>query len=112
MLLTHSDPSKTRPVLCFILALLFCSLVYGKSIPIEQRTEVRQSLNQAAEDIIAVMVENDPALQQALDDSAGYMAGVLSAGTVVVIGGGVGTAIAYPAAKAFKVLAPCRSISR
>lgn len=95
MLVTHSAPGKTRRVLCFILALLFCSLVYGKSIPVEQRSEVRQSLNQVAEDIVAAMVEKDPALQQALDDSTGYMAGVLSTGTMVVIGGGMGAGLIY-----------------
>ncbi len=48
-------------------------------IPVDERAEVRDEVDQAAADTIARMVEDDPTVQGALDQSAGYLVGRMSA---------------------------------
>lgn len=83
-----------KPLIAGLL-LLVCSTTHGKSIPLEQRSAVRQEINLQSEDLVATMIEKYPSVQKELEDSAGYMTGVISAGTVVLIGGGIGTGQIY-----------------
>lgn len=76
--------------------LMVCALMQAcTSIPIEQRPDKRAELNRIAEETIATMVAEDPGLQKALDDSAGYFVSAVSAANVAVVGGGQGIGMLY-----------------
>ena len=80
-----------RPVIAMMGAALF--LQACTAIPVEQRSHKRAELNQVAEETIALMVEQDPALQQSLEDSEGYFVSQVSSANVAVLGGGQGIGV-------------------
>jgi len=63
------------------------------TIPVDQRAEIRDEVDQAASDTIARIVAEDPAAQDALDQSVGYLVGRMSATKVPIVGGGYGLAV-------------------
>jgi hypothetical protein len=63
------------------------------AIPVEQRPYKRAELNRVAEETIALMVEQDPALKQALENSEGYFISQVSSANVALIGGGQGIGV-------------------
>jgi lipid-binding SYLF domain-containing protein len=74
--------------LIVLLALQACT-----SIPVEQRSDKRAQLDKEAQETIARMVEQDPDIQQELDDAAGYFVSRISAANVAIIGGGQGIGV-------------------
>lgn len=86
---------KTGSTILFSLSVLFCNVAQAKSIPVDQRDAARVQINQTSEEIIAAMVEDDPGLKQVIEESAGHMTGVLSSGTILVIGGASGIGVIY-----------------
>lgn len=80
-----------RPLITLLIA---CVLIQAcTSIPVEQRTDKRAELSQIADETIAMMLKDDPGLQDALDNSAGYFVSKVSAANVAVIGGGQGIGV-------------------
>ncbi|NCF64058.1 MAG: hypothetical protein GWP58_14500, partial [Gammaproteobacteria bacterium] len=63
------------------------------AIPVEQRPYKRAELNRVAEETISLMVEQDPALKQALENSEGYFISQVSSANVALIGGGQGIGV-------------------
>jgi len=63
------------------------------AIPVEQRADKRAELNRAAEETIAMMVEQNPDLPLALENSEGYFVSRVSSANVAVIGGGQGIGV-------------------
>jgi len=80
-----------RQLIAFLLVAL--ALQACTSIPVEQRPDKRAELDRIADETIALMIEEDPGLQQKLDASAGYFVSQVSAATVAVIGGGQGIGV-------------------
>lgn len=65
------------------------------TIPVDERDQIRDEVNQVAETTIAQMVADDPAIQALLDTSIGYAVASLSTTKVPVIGGGYGIALLH-----------------
>jgi len=63
------------------------------SIPVEQRADRRAQLDKEAQETIARMIEQDPGIEQELDEAAGYFVARVSAANVAVIGGGQGIGV-------------------
>jgi len=63
------------------------------SIPIDQRADKRAQLDQEAQETIARMIEQDPGIEQELENAAGYFVSRVSAANVAVIGGGQGIGV-------------------
>jgi hypothetical protein len=63
------------------------------SIPVEQREDKRAQLDKEAQETIARMLEQNPDIQQKLEDAAGYFVSRISAANVAVIGGGQGIGV-------------------
>jgi len=85
---------RHRSFLLFILLLVpFFILQACTSIPVAQRTDKRAQLDKEAEETIAQMVEQDPGLQQELEEAAGYFVSRVSAANIAIIGGGHGIGV-------------------
>jgi lipid-binding SYLF domain-containing protein len=85
---------RHRSILLFILLLVLLFILQAcTSIPVAQRTDKREQLNKEAEETIAQMVEQDPGIQQELEEAAGYFVSRVSAANVAVIGGGHGIGV-------------------
>ena len=65
------------------------------TIPVDERSQVRDEVNQVAETTIAQMVANDPAIQESLDKAIGYAVASISATKIPVLGGGYGLALLH-----------------
>jgi hypothetical protein len=65
------------------------------TIPVDQRDEVRDEVNQTAEETIARMVAEDPALQASLDGAVGYLAARISSTKLPIVGGGYGFGVLH-----------------
>ena len=65
------------------------------TIPIDERAQIREEIEQSAADTIAQIVAEQPELQKAMDKSAGYLVGSMSATKVPIVGGGYGLALLY-----------------
>ena len=63
------------------------------SIPVEQRPDRRAELNRTADETVAMLVEKDPSIQDALDHSVGYFTSEVSAANVALIGGAQGIGV-------------------
>jgi hypothetical protein len=74
----------------FIVALLFGALSACTTIPVDQREEVREEVNQVSVETIERMVADNPEIQTALDDAVGYVTARISTTKLPVIGGGYG----------------------
>lgn len=77
-------------------ALLLLALVGAcTTIPVDERNQIREEVNQAAETTIAQLVADDPAIQASLDKAVGYAVVSLSATKIPVLGGGYGLALLH-----------------
>jgi hypothetical protein len=65
------------------------------TIPVGERESVRQELNDRAEETLALLLEREPELQDAVDSAVGHFVARVSAAQVAVIGGGVGLGVLY-----------------
>jgi len=65
------------------------------TIPVDQRAEVRDEVDQAAAETVARMVEEDATVKSAMDQAAGYLVGRMSATKVPILGGGYGLAVVH-----------------
>jgi len=74
------------------LAISICSCT---TIPVAERDQIRQEVNDSADATIATLIGKEPELQKELDESVGYCAARVSATTVVVVGGGHGLGVCY-----------------
>ena len=65
------------------------------TIPLDQRQEIRDEVNQVAEETIANLVAENPGLRQKLDSAVGYAVGRVSATKLPIVGGGYGLAVLH-----------------
>ena len=76
-----------------VLVLVFTSAC--TTIPVDQRDEIRDEVNQAAEETIAQMVADDPEIQASLDSAIGYLAARISTTKLPIVGGGYGFGVLH-----------------
>jgi lipid-binding SYLF domain-containing protein len=76
-------------------ALALCAASACTTIPVDQRDEIREEVNQTAEDTIARMVADDPGMQASLDKAVGYLAARISSTKLPVVGGGYGFGVLH-----------------
>jgi hypothetical protein len=79
----------------FIIALTFGALGACTTIPVDQRDEIREEVNQAGEETIARMVADDPEIQASLDGAVGYLAARISTTKLPIVGGGYGFGVLH-----------------
>ncbi len=84
--------SAQHKLLLSFLIVLF-ALQACTSIPVEQRADKRAQLDKEAQETIARMIEQDPGIEQELEEAAGYFVARVSAANVAVIGGGQGIGV-------------------
>ena len=82
------------------LRLLFTMLLLAflgacTTIPVDERNQIRDEVNQVAETTIAQLVADNPAIQESLDKAVGYAVASVSATKVPVLGGGYGLALLH-----------------
>lgn len=75
------------------MALLLALLQACTSIPIEQRTELREKIDRDAAETVTLLGEKDPAFKQKLENAAGYFTCRVSSATVAVAGAGKGLGV-------------------
>jgi len=63
------------------------------SIPVDQRADKRTQLDKEADQTIADMLEQDPGIQQELEEAAGYFVSRVSAANLAIVGGGQGMGV-------------------
>lgn len=88
--MSSNQPILTRLALLAIVLLQACT-----TIPVDERDQVRDEVNQVTEATIAQMVAYDPTIQALLDTSVGYAVASVSATKIPVIGGGYGIALLH-----------------
>ena len=77
-----------------VLVLVFTSAC--TTIPVDQRDEIREEVDQAAEETIARMVADDPEIQASLDNAIGYLAARISTTKLpIIVGGGYGFGVLH-----------------
>lgn len=79
----------------FSVLLLLGFLQACTTIPVDERNQIRDEVNQTAETTIAQMVANDPEIQKSLDSAVGYAVASVSATKIPVLGGGYGLALLH-----------------
>jgi hypothetical protein len=82
-----------QSVIAAMLALL--ALCACTTVPVDERATVRQEIDQAADEAIATLIDQDPSFQQSIDASVGYFVSSVSATKVPVVGGGYGIGVLY-----------------
>ena len=75
----------------FLLALLGACT----TIPVDERNQIREEVNQVAETTVAQMIANDPSIQELLDKAVGYAVASVSATKIPILGGGYGLALLH-----------------
>lgn len=65
------------------------------TIPVDQRSEIREEVNKAAAETVAQLTADNPDLKAKLDGSVGYIAAQMSATKVPIVGGGYGLALLH-----------------
>ena len=79
-----------------VLTSLMLALLQGcTTIPVDERNQIRDEVNQVAETTIEQMIADDPAIQKLLDKAVGYAVASVSATKVPVVGGGYGLALLH-----------------
>lgn len=79
-----------------LFALLALSLLGAcTTIPVDERNQIRNEVNQVAETTITQMIAADPAIQVSLNQSIGYAVASVSATKIPVLGGGYGLALLF-----------------
>jgi lipid-binding SYLF domain-containing protein len=82
-----------KPLHKVLASVLVLALSACTTIPVDQREEIRNEVDQAAVETIARMVAEDPTVQDEIDQAAGYLVGRMSATKVPIVGGGYGLAV-------------------
>jgi hypothetical protein len=82
---------RFRPLLALLIVLF--AVQACTSIPVAQRADKRAQLDRDAEETIALMLEQDPVIQQELDEAAGYFVSRVSAANLALVGGGQGIGV-------------------
>lgn len=65
------------------------------TIPVDERNQIRDEVNQIAETTVAQLVADDPAIEELLDKAVGYAVASLSTTKIPVVGGGYGLAVLH-----------------
>lgn len=65
------------------------------TIPIDERNQIRNEVNQTAESTIEQLVAEDPTIQTELDNAIGYAVASVSATKIPLVGGGYGLALLH-----------------
>jgi len=83
-----------------IIQLLFTLLLLAllgacTTIPVDERNQIREEVNQTAERTIAQIAANDPEIQNLLDNAVGYAVASVSTTKIPVLGGGYGLALLH-----------------
>jgi hypothetical protein len=82
--------------ICILLSSLMLVLLNAcTTIPVDERNQIRDEVNQAAETMIEQMVAKDPAIQEKLDQATGYAVASISATKIPILGGGYGLALLH-----------------
>jgi lipid-binding SYLF domain-containing protein len=87
--------SHKLPYACYLALFLLAILEACTTIPVDERNQIRDEVNQVAETTIAQMIENDPTIQKSLDKAVGYAVASISATKIPVLGGGYGLALLH-----------------
>lgn len=77
----------------FQLILLSLLSACASQIPIEERDAVRREADRVAEETVSTLIDRNPEIQQQLDDSAGFLAGRMSATKLPLLGGAYGLGV-------------------
>jgi len=83
--------SRTCPVIVLMLA----TLAGCATIPVGERAEIRQQVNDRSDDTISALLAQKPELQESVDSSVGYFVGRLSGVKVPIVGVGSGLGVLY-----------------
>ena len=79
-----------------ILVSITLALLQGcTTIPVDERNQIRDEVNQVSETTVAQMVADNPAIQELLDEAVGYAVASVSATKIPVVGGGYGLALLH-----------------
>jgi len=65
------------------------------TIPVDERNQIREEVNQTAETTIEQLVAEDPKIRTALDNATGYAVASVSATKIPIVGGGYGLALVH-----------------
>jgi hypothetical protein len=65
------------------------------TIPVDERNQIRDEVNQIAKTTIEQLVVEDPAIQTELDNAIGYAVASVSATKIPIVGGGYGLAFLH-----------------
>ena len=65
------------------------------TIPVDERNQIRDEVDQTAETTIEQLVAKDPDIQAALDNAVGYAVASVSATKIPLVGGGYGLALLH-----------------
>jgi len=97
----HQLYTEEKPVIQNnTISILFASLTLlllgaCTTIPVDERNQVRDEVNQTAETTIEQLVAKDPSIQAALDNAVGYAVASVSATKIPLVGGGYGLALLH-----------------
>jgi hypothetical protein len=86
---------SNKTILLFFTSISLALLGACTTIPVDERSQIREEVNQAAETTIAQLVNDNPAIQQSLDAAVGYAVASVSATKIPVIGAGYGLAVLH-----------------
>lgn len=80
---------------CSVVVLMLATLSGCSTIPVGERAEIRQQVNDRTDDTISALVAQKPELRESVDSSVGYFVGRLSGVKVPIIGVGSGLGVLY-----------------
>lgn len=80
-----------------IIAVFMVLLLLGActTIPVDQRDQIREEVNQTTEQTLEELVSDDPGIQASLDAATGYAVASVSATKIPLVGGGYGLAVLH-----------------
>lgn len=88
-------PGRINLGMAGTLAFLLCVLGACTTIPVDERTEIREGIDAGAEETLSRMVEDDPGFGDKLEASVGYFVSRASATKLPIVGGGHGLGVLY-----------------
>jgi len=83
------------PIRILLASLTLVLLGACTTIPVDERNQIREEVNQVAETTIEQMVTNDPSIQESLDKAVGYAVASVSTTKIPIVGGGYGLALLH-----------------
>jgi hypothetical protein len=90
----HNYRETFRELSNFI-SLMLLLLGACTTIPVDERNQIREELNQVAESTIEQLVSENPEIQHKLDQAVGYAVASISTTKIPLLGGGYGLALLY-----------------